>query len=76
MLWLAACMLLTIAIFYSLIGHSREQVSKLVVSIAGDGSRLSLREHMKLAEASWAKTVKQRHDMIQADYGTVDKLPL
>ena len=38
--------------------------------------RLSMERHMRLAEASWAKTVKQRHEMIKADYGDIKEMPL
>ncbi len=77
MLWLAAGVLFTIAVIRSLQSTgSADWVSKGVVKFMGDNTRSSLKEHMKLAEASWAKTVKQRHDMIQTDYGSVDKMPL
>ncbi|KAL0940038.1 uncharacterized protein CTRU02_206648 [Colletotrichum truncatum] len=31
---------------------------------------------MRRAEAAWARSVKQRHEMIATDYGSVDKMPL
>lgn len=77
MLWLAAGIMFCIAVIHSLSqGDSAEWVTSRVQGLVGDKSRNSMKEHMRLAEASWAKTVRQRHDMIRADYGTVDKMPL
>lgn len=77
MLWIAAGIMFTVAVIHSLSGgESAEWVSSRVQGIVGDKSRMSLREHMRLAEASWAKTVRQRHDLIRADWGTVDKMEL
>lgn len=42
----------------------------------GDFDRPSIKEHMMIAERSWAADVKKRHDMIKADYGDVSKMPL
>ena len=76
-LWLAAGSMFALAIVRSLTSQDTAKwVSNRVVGMMGDHSRLSMEEHMRLAEASWAKTVKQRHDLISADYGTVDKMPL
>lgn len=78
MLWLAAGVLFFIAVFHStgLGSSSKDWVSSTVGNMGVSGGRLSLKEHMKLAEASWAKTVKQRHELIAKDWGVVDKLPL
>ncbi|KAG7121618.1 hypothetical protein HYQ45_014452 [Verticillium longisporum] len=79
MLWLAAGLLFTIAFLHTSPagGHAKAWVSDKVGQYASvDSSRLSMKDHMARAEASWAKTVKQRHDMIVADYGDVSKMPL
>jgi hypothetical protein len=79
MLWLAAGILFFVAVFHStsLGSSSKEWVSSTVPGILSvSGQRSSLREYMRLAEASWEKTVKQRHELIQKDWGTMDKLPL
>ncbi|KAJ9142278.1 hypothetical protein NKR19_g7270 [Coniochaeta hoffmannii] len=78
MLWVAAGLLFFIAVFHStgLGSTSKDWVSSTVQSVAGSGQRASLREYMRLAEASWLKTVKQRHELIAKDWGTVDKMPM
>lgn len=79
MLWLAAGILFFIAIFHSteLGSTSKDWVSSTVQGVTGSsGQRASMKEFMRLAEASWLKTVKQRHDLIAKDWGTVDKMPL
>ena len=78
MLWVAAGLLFFIAVFHStgLSSTSKDWVSSTVQSVAGSGQRASLREYMRLAEASWLKTVKQRHELIAKDWGTVDKMPM
>jgi hypothetical protein len=78
MLWLAAGILFFIAVFHStqLGSTSKEWVSSTVQGVTGVSGRASLKDYMRVAEASWAKTVKQRHDLIKKDWGTADKMPL
>ena len=80
MLWVAAGLLFFIAVFHStgLSSTSKDWVSTTVqgVTTGLSGQRTSLKEYMRLAEASWLKTVKQRHELIAKDWGTVDKMPL
>lgn len=78
MLWVAAGLLFVTAVFHStaLGPTSKDWVSSTVQNMAGSGQRSSLKEYMRLAEASWLKTVKQRHELIAKDWGTVDKMPL
>jgi hypothetical protein len=33
--------------------------------LSHDVARVSLREHMRLAEKSWSKTVEQRHELLK-----------
>ncbi|KZL66192.1 hypothetical protein CI238_09975 [Colletotrichum incanum] len=78
-LWLAAGLLFIIAFLRS-IGTPDEAKkwasSKVSSLISSDGDRVSMREFMATAEAIWAKTVQQRHDMIAADYGDASLMPL
>ncbi|KAJ9151820.1 hypothetical protein NKR23_g2752 [Pleurostoma richardsiae] len=90
LLWLVAALMFTIAVLHSLSPGSTEgwvsdKVHKLAGSGSGSGapgaadrglSRSSMHEHLRLAEASWAKTVRQRHEMIEKDYGHVRGMPL
>lgn len=79
LLWSAAGILFLIAVFHStsLGSSSKEWVSSNVPSVlTSSGSRASLKEYMRHAEASWEKTVTQRHELIAKDWGTIDKLPL
>lgn len=78
MLWLAAGVLFLVAVFHttSIGSTSKDWVSSTVQSVAGAGQRWSLNEHMRLAEASWLKTVNQRHELIAKDWGTAGKMPL
>lgn len=36
----------------------------------------SLVERLRRSEALWAESVKKRHELIAADYGSADKMPL
>lgn len=92
MLWLAAGLLFTFAVIRSTSGEdssTRELLNKGYNAVTGGASsvtgggrlnaesdRVSLKEAMMLAERSWAKDVKKRHDMIAKDYGNVSKMPL
>lgn len=78
MLWVAAGIMFFIAVFHSTqIGSaSKDWVTTKVQKIGQPAGRVSMKEYMRVAEASWAKTVKQRHDLILKDWGTVDKLPM
>lgn len=78
MLWMAAGIMFFLAIFHStqLGSSSKEWVESKVQTFGGGAGRASMKDFMKAAEASWAKTVKQRHDLIRKDWGTMDKLPL
>ncbi|GKT41446.1 uncharacterized protein ColSpa_01627 [Colletotrichum spaethianum] len=79
MLLLAAGLLLTLAFLRS-IGTSDEAKewasSKVSSLMSSNGGRVSMREFMATAESIWAKTVRQRHDMIAADYGDASLMPL
>lgn len=80
MLWLAAGLLFVFALLHSMTTPSQakewatSKVGNLVQNIPG--TRPSLREFMATAEAVWEKTVRQRHDMIAADYGDASLMPL
>lgn len=78
MLWLAAAVMFVLAVFHSThIGSaSKDWVTTKVQGIKRPSGRSSLQEYMSVAEASWAKTVKQRHDLISQDWGTADKMPM
>ncbi|KAK6215276.1 hypothetical protein QIS74_08295 [Colletotrichum tabaci] len=79
MLWLAAGLIFTLALLRSLgtPDQAKEWASSKVSSLmANDGGRVPMREFMATAEAIWAKTVQQRHDMIAADYGDASLMPL
>ena len=78
MLWLAAGVMFLIAIIHSFnFTPSRDWVSsKLTGSTSGSGGRLTMKEHINLAETAWARTVRDRHNMIRTDYGTIDKVEL
>lgn len=79
MLWVAAGLLFTIAILHTSPAgdHAKAWMSDTVGQfLPTDTGRLAMKEHMALAEASWAKTVKQRHEMIAADYKDVSEMPL
>ncbi len=77
MLWLAASLMFLIAIFHSLnLTPSRDWMSSKVQGIVGGGGRSALKDYAKTAETIWAKTVRQRHELIRADWGTIDKLQL
>jgi hypothetical protein len=82
MLWLAAGIMFSVAIIHSFqLTPSTEWMSSKVQGMmssngGGGGGRSSMKDHIQNAEAVWAKTVKQRHDLIRADWGTVDKMPM
>ncbi|KAH0443023.1 hypothetical protein CKAH01_14797 [Colletotrichum kahawae] len=80
MLWLAAGLLFVVALLSVMGGSSpqaKEWAANKVGSIANLGSgRPSLREAMARSEAIWKKTVRQRHEMIAADYGDASKMPM
>lgn len=78
MLWVAAGIMFFIALFHSTqIGPaSKEWVTTKVQGMGQSAGRAAMKEYMQLAEASWAKTVKQRHELIQKDWGTVDRMPM
>lgn len=74
LLWMLGGSLLVLALFHFVGGNNpaSQWVSggvAAISSLTGDGPRISLQEHMKLAEKIWAKTVRQRHELIQADWG-------
>ena len=88
-LWASAATMLIMAIVHSVSNEqSREWVFAQLPALGASGGgrsngktgarhlRLSLKEHMALAERSWAKTVKQRHEMIKADYKSIKYMPL
>jgi hypothetical protein len=79
--WAVAVVMFILAVTHSTSLRSASQEwpsSNAGKKIGGTGSksRASIREHMQMAEASWAKTVKQRHELIRRDWGSIDKLPL
>ncbi|KAJ0306327.1 hypothetical protein COL5a_003684 [Colletotrichum fioriniae] len=79
MLWLAAGLLFTLALLHSLGSpdKAKEWASNKVGTLMNnDGGRNTMREFMATAESIWAKTVKQRHDMIAEDYGDASLMPL
>jgi hypothetical protein len=80
MLWVAAGLLFTFALFHTTPASdsAKAWMSDKVVSFLPTESsgRRSMAEHKVLAEASWAKTVKQRHELISADYKDASQLPL
>ncbi|KAH8899186.1 hypothetical protein GQ53DRAFT_801783 [Thozetella sp. PMI_491] len=77
MLWLAAVLIFFAAVFHSSkLTPSRDWVGNTVQSMMRSSGRSSMKEHIRLAEASWAKTVKERHDLISADWETAAKMPL
>lgn len=79
MLWVVAGLLFTIALLHTSPAgdHAKAWMSdKVGQFLPPDTGRLAMKEHMMLAEASWAKTVKQRHEMISADYKDLSELPL
>ncbi|GJC94715.1 hypothetical protein ColKHC_03541 [Colletotrichum higginsianum] len=79
MLWLAAAATLIVAFlrFSQPSGQVSNWASSKVGSFANRYSdRESLANFMARSERIWAKTVKQRHEMIAADFGDVSKLPL
>ncbi|CAI0651857.1 hypothetical protein CGCF415_v007090 [Colletotrichum fructicola] len=80
MLWLAAGLLFVLA-FLSAIGGSAPQAKEWAANKVGSITQLrsgrpSLREAMERSEALWKKTVRQRHEMIAADYGDASKMPM
>ncbi|KAK1974134.1 methyltransferase domain-containing protein [Colletotrichum cereale] len=79
MLWLAAAATFLLAFLH--FSQSNGQVSNWASSKVGSfvgkhDSRESLESFMVRSEGFWAKTVKQRHEMIATDYGDVSKMPL
>ncbi|OLN92798.1 hypothetical protein CCHL11_06696 [Colletotrichum chlorophyti] len=80
LLWLAAGLLFALALLHSIGNPEKAKAwatDKVGNIINGDGGRVPMREFMAIAEASWAKTVKQRHDLIKADFGgDATKVPL
>lgn len=78
MLWAAAAVMFFVAVFHttSIGPASKDWVTTKVQELGHLAGRSSLGEHMRLAEALWMKTVRQRHDLIQEDWGTIDKLPM
>lgn len=80
MLWAAAGLLFIFALLHTTPASdsAKAWVSDKVGSfLPSDSSgRLSMEQHKALAEASWAKTVKQRHEMIAADYKDAAQMPL
>ncbi|EQB44357.1 hypothetical protein GCG54_00013726 [Colletotrichum gloeosporioides] len=80
MLWLAAGLLFVLA-FLSAMSGSAPQAKAWAANKVGSITQLrsgrpSLREAMERSEAIWKKTVRQRHEMIAADYGDASKMPL
>ncbi len=55
---------------------SSEWMSNRVQGLVGGTGRLAMKEHIKLAETAWARTVRERHDLIRKDWGTADKMEL
>ncbi|KAK1961950.1 hypothetical protein LY78DRAFT_275829 [Colletotrichum sublineola] len=79
LIWLAASLLFALAFLHSIgvPNQAKEWASSQVGSlVSNNGGRIPMREFMLNAEAVWAKTVKQRHDMISADYGYASHMPL
>lgn len=79
MLWLAAAAMLILAFlrFSQPSGQVRNWASSKVGNFVNRyNSRESLANSMARSERFWAKTVKQRHEMIAADYGDVSQMPL
>lgn len=80
MLWLAAGLLFALALLHSLGNPDKAKAwasNKVGNLINNDGGgRSSMREFMTTAEAIWAKTVKQRHEMIAEDYGDASLMPM
>lgn len=80
MLWLAAGLLFAFALLHSFTeqGSAKEWASSKVESIVHNirSSRSPMRDFMATAEASFEKTVRQRHEMIAADWGDSSKMPL
>ena len=89
MLWASAAIMLIMAVVHSVNNdQAREWVFARIPTLGGNGCdmwnspnggrhlRLSMKQHMALAENSWRKTVKQRHEMIKADYKSVKYMPL
>ncbi|KAF6811786.1 hypothetical protein CSOJ01_05514 [Colletotrichum sojae] len=80
MLWLAAGLLFAFALLRSFAepGSAKEWASSKVESIVQNirSSRAPMRDFLAYAEASFEKTVRQRHEMIAADWGDSSKMPL
>lgn len=81
-LWLLAALLFTLAILHvSTAGQSAGSwATDHVPGFASISSsmrvRLAMEAHMAFAEKSWAKTVRQRHEMIRSDYQAISEMPL
>ncbi|OHW90933.1 hypothetical protein CSPAE12_10474 [Colletotrichum incanum] len=77
-LWLAAALIIVFALFNS--QQSSPSAPELTNTGVGSlvnnhGSRESMAEFMARSESIWAKTVKQRHEMIAADWEDISKMP-
>ncbi|KAF9877856.1 hypothetical protein CkaCkLH20_04432 [Colletotrichum karsti] len=78
-LWLAAAVCFLLAFFHHT--SSSDAVGKWASSKVGSFvnkhvGREPLDEYMARSESIWAKTVRQRHEMIGADWGDASKMPL
>ena len=73
-LWIAAAILLGLVAIHKLRGDSFQG---FIYRSGAGAHRRSIREHMAWAEASWERSVKQRHETIEEDWGgDASKLPV
>lgn len=76
--WFAGATVLIIALFHFMGGgSSTDWISKIKTfpfAKTKDNGRVSLREHVDLAERNWAKTVRQRHEM-RKDWADQQNIP-
>jgi hypothetical protein len=83
LMWLAAIIMFTFAMMHSFnmsdAVSQAEWVSERVQTLMGGegtGQTATLRAAIQTAETAWAKSVKQRHDVIRSDYKTPEEMQL
>lgn len=76
-LWVAAVLIFVGAAFHMSApakAWTETKVSSIVSSFQGRPE--AMRKFMERSEAIWEKTVRQRHEMIAADYENISDMPM
>jgi hypothetical protein len=86
-LWMAGAGIFLLAVIHTLSGGSTAEIPSWVTSkvsslgggaqvVQDAGGRMTLVDHMKLSEATWKKSVRQRHELLMQDWKGSNDIPL